>query len=92
MKTIYKYNFEITDSFSIKMPEGSEIIYVEEQSKRPAMWALVDTSRQDKAMYFELRGTGQPFNGLEGEYIDTFYMFNGDLVFHLFYHKSLIRS
>jgi len=33
MKTIYKYNFEITDSFSIRMPKGSKIIYVEEQNK-----------------------------------------------------------
>ena len=90
MKTIYKYNFEITGSFSIKMPKGSKIFSVEEQSKKPAIWAIVDTSQKEESVFFELRGTGQPFNGLEGEYIDTFYMFNGDLVFHLFYNKRRI--
>ena len=86
MKTIYKYNLEITDSQSITMPLNSEILSAKNQGNNLCIWALVDTDEDLNVTYeIEIFGTGNPIydNSTFREFIDTCVMPNG-LVWHLF--------
>lgn len=82
MRTIYKYPFEITDVFTIKMPGHSKILDVKMQNGTPCIWALVDTEEPEIEKTFYLYGTGHKFT--KGEYVGTFQVNGGELVFHLF--------
>ena len=84
MKTIYKYGFDIEDSFTIALPRGAEILCVQTQNGGPQLWALVDPAELKESRCFELYGTGHPYREGEQKYIGTFQLLHGDLVFHLF--------
>jgi hypothetical protein len=60
MKTIYKYDFRITDRFEIKMPSGANIIHVKLQRGNPYLWAMVDTNRDLVSRFFAIFETGKP--------------------------------
>ena len=87
MLTIYKYPVLIKDHFTLELPVGAEILTVQTQRGTPHLWARVDSETEEETRYFRLSGTGHPL----GEdyiriinYIGTFQMENGALVFHLF--------
>ena len=84
MKTIWKFPFEITHHFALMLPDGASFLSVDMQRGTACMWFLVDRTAECVERLFELRGTGHPFDGTEGEYLGTFQVLNGDLVFHLF--------
>jgi len=90
MKTIWKFPFEIADRFEILMPEGAEFLAVAEHKQigMACMWCKVDPSRPTERICFELRATGQPFNGTEDVFLGTFQMYNGKMVWHLFTSKG----
>jgi len=88
MKTIWKFPFEITDSFSVVMPIDSQFLHVAEQHSKACMWYGVDTDLPDCLYYFVLRGTGHKLDGTEGRFLGTFMMYGGDLIFHLFERKE----
>ena len=83
-KTIYKYPFNIDDSFTIEMPLGAEVLSVGlDPLGQQCVWALVDTSAESIPFRFALRGTGHPAEGLKAsDFVGTFLM--GRLVFHVF--------
>ena len=87
--TIWKFNFETIDSFSLDMPILSEILTVQIQNNSPCIWAKVYPENIKIKRYFRVFGTGHTMNELEDlEYIGTYQMMGGNLVFHLFeYHK-----
>lgn len=84
MKTIHKFPLEITDHIEILMPEGAEFLAVAEQHGRAYIWCKVDSGHPKKRIHFELRGTGASFDGTEDIFLDTFQMYNGNMVWHLF--------
>lgn len=84
MKTIWKFPFTPQANITIIMPARAQIIAVDVQHEQPCIWAIVEPRNPSAARHFVLRGTGHPFDGREGEYVGTFQMHNGDLVFHLF--------
>jgi hypothetical protein len=84
MKTIWKYEFTISDRIIIEMPKEAEILSVQMQHNKPCLWVLVDPNIEKEKRYFELSGTGHPVDmNIERWFIGTFQMADGDLVFHL---------
>ena len=73
--------------FTIKMPVGAEILTVQVQGSKPVLWAKVDPECNVQDQAFILVGTGHPMPIQETdlvEYVDTFQLADGGLVFHLF--------
>lgn len=84
-KTIWKYQFPIDDHITILMPHGAKVLAVQVQDRVPCIWALVDTRETKCVPYkFRLYGTGHPCESDLSNYIGTFQMAGGKLVFHLF--------
>jgi len=91
MLTIFKYPIPIEDHFTLELPKDARILTVQIQRETAQLWALVDSETEKETRYFRLSGTGHPL----GEdylritnYIGTFQMENGALVFHLFEVKK----
>ena len=84
MRTIWKYNFEITDVLAIEMPRGAEIIHIDTQSDVPSLWALVDPEAGKEGRRFRIFGTGHPIDSSTLSYLGTFQTNGGQLVFHVF--------
>jgi hypothetical protein len=86
VKTIWKFEIPIADEFAIEMPAGTELLSVQAQGGTdPVLWALVDDKAPMARRGFALRGTGHEADGLtKGDYVGTFQVHGGRLVFHLF--------
>jgi hypothetical protein len=85
MMTIWKYPIPIQDQFVVNLPPGATVLCVDVQHGAACLWALVDSSAPTQPRSFALRGTGHSVDGLTArEYIGTFQMSGGALVFHLF--------
>lgn len=84
MKTIWKFPFEIEDNITIDMPFEAQILCIQTQNETPQIWALVEESNSIVPRHFEIFGTGQQITDGKRIYIETFQMYSGSLVFHLF--------
>lgn len=85
-KQIWK--FVITPSNSmVEIPIGAEILTIQAQGENPCIWAMVDPSKKTEIRQFDVFGTGHDIidnMGFERKYINTFQLYGGALVFHLF--------
>lgn len=90
MQVIYKYPLPIDDEVELELPIGARVLTAQAQGETsPMVWALVDSDQREKSVQkFCIRGTGHGFKGNEGDYIATFQMMHGALVWHLFGSKS----
>jgi hypothetical protein len=90
MKTIWKYRLEVTDKQHLLIPRGSEILCVQTQFDTPCVWVSVPDTDADltETVSILMFGTGQPIFGfMDGyEYLGTFQIMGGSLVFHVFYN------
>lgn len=89
MKTIYKYNLQVTDVQQIILPKGAKILCVQTQRNNLAMWAEVDTDEitETESVIIGMFGTGHPIPQqmeYNRHYISTFQIENGALVFHVY--------
>lgn len=84
MKTIWKFPFPIEDEITLTMPEGARVLAVQMQGNTPCLWALVDPDAPTKPCRFRLFGTGHPVPEGLGNFIGTFQMMGGGLIWHLF--------
>ncbi len=82
-KQIWKYPV-IGSSFVLRMPAHSRILSVQIQQGEPQMWVLVDLEAPCVHREFVFYGTGHPMPDDLGEFIGTFQVKEGSLVFHLF--------
>jgi hypothetical protein len=82
-KTIWKYRVPLQDEFSLDLPSGAQILTVQEQCGSPHIWVKVQTGLVNVKRNFRVYGTGHDMDQ-DGEYIGTFQMSGGQLVFHLF--------
>jgi hypothetical protein len=88
MKTIHKFPLKITYLQKIKMPIGAKILCVQSQNETPCLWAIVTTEAPLEERVIEIRGTGHELHGYFAmEYIGTFQLRQGQLVFHVFESK-----
>jgi len=84
MKTIYKYKLEIIDHQTVMMPIGAIILSANVQYKNICIWAVVDTDKIEEPREIIIRGTGHPMLIRNYKFIDTLFINNGKLVFHVF--------
>lgn len=85
MKKIYKYAIEITDDQDIVMPVGAKILTVQNQNGVPCIWAMVDPNSEKENVHIRVHDTGHNVPDSDRlEYIGTFQMCGGSLVFHVF--------
>ena len=94
MRTIHKYAVSLTDEFTVRMPEFSQVLCTQMQRGEPWVWALVDTERPERERKFILCGTGLSAPDEPGpyplwNYVGTFQMDNG-FVGHLFVEDETI--
>jgi len=86
--SIYKYQLEIQDYQEVRLPQGAEILTVQEQYGIPCLWARVNTeesrvTHRTIAMHGSGHEMSQPTVEAE-KYIGTFQIHSGSLVFHVF--------
>lgn len=84
MQTIYKYPIEVTDNQHINIPRDGKILTVQVQGGQPCLWVLVDPDNDPEDRHIEVFGTGHPISDDERDYIGTFQMHGGALIFHVF--------
>ena len=90
-KSIWKYQLEITDSQTIKMPKGAEILSVQTQNQEVCLWALVVPNNEKEDRYIEIFGTGHNVYcdmGIDRKFIGTAQTLDGRLVWHIFERVS----
>ena len=81
---IWKYPLEIRDEQSIKMPGTSAILAVQVQNGTPCLWVMVDPRNPGRFRKIAIYGTGHEMSQSPYNYIGTFQVANGSLVFHVF--------
>lgn len=83
---IWKFPLSVTDIQTIMMPTGAKVLAVQPQMGELQLWALCDPDEKigKEPRIFEIHGTGNPIEGNPGQYISTFQIANGRLVFHVF--------
>lgn len=86
MNRIYKYPLSVTDEQVVLLPTGAQILTVQAQCDNVCLWAMVNpTSPNSEAITIRIHGTGHEISDPERlEYINTFQLYNGKLVFHAF--------
>lgn len=90
MKTIWKFPLDAKAINEIEMPAETEILTVQTQNETACMWALVDVTSFPKAKKEKRRfatfGTGHtiPENCKKENYIGSFQLQGGALIFHVF--------
>lgn len=81
---LYKYELPIEDASVLRMHKGAQLLTVQIQYEIPHVWALVDTTKEIEDRTLFVVGTGHTLPEEAGDYVGTFQMFNGKLVFHVF--------
>ena len=87
MITIYKYDVPGGGDFQLVLPANAKILTVQVQYGEPCIWAFADTEEKSEVRHFGLIGTGchrELDSHKIKQYIGTFQMEGGALVFHLF--------
>jgi hypothetical protein len=84
MIAVWKFPFPVNDALELEMPADSKILSVQVQNDTPCLWALVDSTRERQTRKFRIYGTGHPCFSEVEQFIATFQMLDGGLVFHLF--------
>lgn len=87
--TIYKYPLEIKDEQVVMLPTGAKILTVQAQMDKPCIWAMVNpTAPNNMALTIRIFGTGHTIKDSDSlEYIGTFQIYGGRLVFHAFVQR-----
>lgn len=90
VEKIFKYPIEVTDEQIVLLPTGAKILTIQNQGEIPCLWALVNpTVPRDMAITIRIYGTGHDVIDSDSlEYISTFQMMGGSLVFHSFIVKQ----
>jgi hypothetical protein len=86
MKTIHKFSLATTDYQYIELPVGSKILTVQPQGNDVCLWVIVDPEAAKNRKRILIFGTGHPMpDGIEDNYIGTYQLLGGQLVFHVFW-------
>lgn len=83
-KRIHKWTLAVTDRQTLALPAHAQLLTIQLQHEHPQLWALVDTGAPFEDRTIAIYGTGNPLPDKPGEYIATFQMDGGALVWHGF--------
>lgn len=81
---VLKFAFRIEDDVKIQMPVGARILHANVQHGVPCVWALGDLAGPYCERHLQIVGTGNPLPAELGQYVGTFMMYDGALVWHVF--------
>ncbi|PHS13499.1 MAG: hypothetical protein COA78_07105 [Blastopirellula sp.] len=83
---IFKYGIEIVNHQILSMPEGAQILSVQEQMGQIQLWAIVEPNNALQEYALCIFGTGRqmPSDMSNFVHIDTFQQAGGALVWHIF--------
>lgn len=84
MKTIWKYPLKMIDVQEIEMPEGARILCVQVQHGIPCLWAQVESDHKNEKRKIAIAGSGYPAPEPRDDYVGTFQIHDGNLIFHVF--------
>lgn len=92
MRTIHKFDLP-PNGQAVLMPADAKVLCCQVQGEIPMIWAEVDdaSTKSDKASFvkwkewhFDVVATGDPLPAIIGTYIDSFQLFGGQMVFHVY--------
>lgn len=83
MRTVYKYPVQ-PGKFTLHLPRTHEVLSVQVQHGDPFVWVLVDTDAPHVPCSFLVVPTGGDMGSTYWDYVGTFQLEGGALVFHLF--------
>lgn len=81
---VYKYGVVLNNYFELELPKDAKILTVQMQHEKPYIWALVNPAEESEKRFFRVAKTGHPIDESNLQYIGSFQMNGGMLVFHLF--------
>lgn len=84
MRSVFKYPLQVTDVQRVDTFEGWQPLVVQMQDGVPTLWALVDDKRPPRRQDVFIHGTGHPVFDEATNYVGTFQLEGGYLVFHVF--------
>ena len=89
MKTIWKFRLTST-TICVSMPKGARVLCMQAQGDVATLWAEVDPEAKREDRYFRIYGTGHGIAEDESdrEYVGTYQLHSGSLVFHVFEIKG----
>ena len=82
--TIWKYDLAITDEQFIEVPKVNRPLAVQVQGSMPKLWMLVQPDSPRIRVKVRVFGTGHTGVESEMDYVGTFQVEGGALVFHVF--------
>jgi hypothetical protein len=89
MKSIWKFPMVTKDVQEIEMPKDAQLLTVQMQGSRsPCIWALVDPAAVKEKRTFRTYGTGHPITSGGLQYLGTYQLAGGSLIFHVFEQKG----
>jgi hypothetical protein len=89
VSAIWKFPLRVDDVQVIDVPLGARPLTVRVQGDEVCLWALVELEHPPAKMTVRIAGTGHVRTDLlASEYVDTFYLDGGALVFHVFASDS----
>lgn len=97
MKTrkIFKYRAPIAEKFVTGLPDGAEVLRVEDVDGEFFIWAIVDPEEKNKQWFwFECYKTGQPIDSTVSlkDYVGRFRMFiMQELMLYVFLRSDINR-
>lgn len=83
MTTIYKYKLQPGRTV-LDMPDGAKVLTVQMQGPDVCLWAMVEPHKPTGRRFFDVYGTGHGMPTDPGDYVATFQMEGGMLVWHVF--------
>lgn len=88
-KVIWKFQLQIIDRQPVEMPEGSQVLSVDEQNGGICLWVLCDPEKALEEKIFHIHGTGNTVDdNVTGDFIGTVQTHSGKLVWHVFHEKA----
>lgn len=85
MKTIWKFELTPNRIQCVPIPFGGKILTVKNKGDNsPVLWALVDPEMPAQDRFLGIYTTNTEVPDEPGRYIDSFYLFEGSLEFHVF--------
>lgn len=85
--TVWKFPLKVTGSQIILIPKINYPLTVQIQGSEPCLWAVVDPDSPRIHVIVRTFGTGQTDITHEMDYIGTYQLADGGLVFHIFVEK-----
>jgi len=87
MQTIYKFQITLNDKTTVRVPKNAKLLSAQVQHGIPCVWVMLNTDEEKVDRHLYLATTGNPMPYLKYDewiFVDTFMMYDGALVVHLF--------